>query len=265
MKKALKYILLLPLALAASLYLTAGVALYVSQRGIIYQPSTTIVAPPPAGSIYSARNIAPEGGRLVVWTAPPARADLPTIFFFHGNASDVSDFAQFGEIFHRQGWGVVLADYRGYAGNSGKPSEQGLFDDARALLAAIHPSGPVLLWGHSLGTGVAAQLASEGLGDALVLEAPFTSLAEVGAELYPLFPVEWLLTDRFDTASLVPTIDMPVLIFHGTIDPIVPFALGQKLAESFGARAAFVPMENVGHIPHQHDLSGVVFRWFEKR
>ena len=86
-----------------------------------------------------------EGGRLVVWTAPPARADLPTVFFFHGNASDVSGFAEFGEAFHRQGWGVVLTDYRGYSGNSGKPSEEGLFEDARTTLAAVAPMGPVLL------------------------------------------------------------------------------------------------------------------------
>ncbi|HYM17384.1 MAG TPA: alpha/beta hydrolase, partial [Micropepsaceae bacterium] len=130
--------------------------------------------------------------------------------------------------------------------------------------AAIPAGGPLILWGHSLGSGVAAQMAAEGRGKALVLESPYTSLADLGAELYPIFPVRLLLTDPFDTATLVSDIKVPVLIFHSTDDPVVPYAMGTRLAARFGERARFVSFDRLGHYPHQIDLSSPVADWLEK-
>lgn len=261
----IRYVLLAPLLLAATLYASAALALYAYQRDLIYQPPNALSGDPPAGSIYRTLAVEnPAGGRLIVWTAPATSDDEPTFVFFHGNASHVSDFAEMGEVFHARGWGIVLAAYRGYSGNGGEPSEEGLAGDARAILDAAAIRGPVILWGHSLGSGVAARLASEARADALVLESPFTSLADVGAMLYPIFPVHWLLTDRFDTASLVPYIEAPVLIFHSRDDPVVPFALGEELAERFGMRAKFIAMNGAGHIPHRTDLSQFVVDWLNE-
>ena len=263
MGPALRYLVLAPLIVAATLYGTAATALYAYQRDIIYQPPPSAVGAPPQGSIYRTLLVeTAEGGKLTIWTAPAASESAPTVIFFHGNASHVADFAETGARFHAQGWGIVLAAYRGYSGDPGEPSEAGLIEDAHAILDAVAPRGPVILWGHSLGSGIAARLASEGRAQALILESPFTSLADMGAMLYPIFPVHWLITDRFDTASLVPDIQMPVLIFHGSDDQVVPFALGQGLAESFGARATFVALDNVGHIPHRRDLTAIVVEWF---
>jgi len=262
MRKILAWLIGVPLGMAALVYAAAGTFLYVQQRNIIYQPTPDVIGAPPGDSIYRALPLVlPEDERLMVWAAPATEHGTPTLVFFHGNGSNVRDFAETGAEFHARGWGVVLAAYRGYAGNSGTPSEDGLFEDGRRILAALDAHGPVILWGHSLGSGVAAQLASEGLADALVLESPFTSLADVGAEIYPAFPVGFLLTDSFDTAALVEKITVPVLILHSRDDPVVPYALGERLAESFGRRATFVGLEQLGHWPHQRDLSPEVTDW----
>ncbi|MEI9985115.1 MAG: alpha/beta hydrolase [Aliidongia sp.] len=137
--------------------------------------------------------------------------------------------------FHARGWGVVLTTYRGYSGNAGSPSEQGVMDDARAILAALgDPGGPLILWGHSLGSGVVARMAAEGHGAGIVLEAPYTSVADLAAQRYPIFPVRLLLRDPFDTASLLPEIKVPVLIFHSADDGTIPVAMGKAVAVALG-------------------------------
>ena len=265
MTRLTKYILFAPLVAAASLYLMAVATLYLYQRAIIYQPPQFVIGAPPDGSIYRTLPVeVPTGGRVMVWTALAAKAENPTVIFFHGNASHIRDFAAMGEVLHERGWGIVLAAYRGYSGNTGEPSEDGLIEDAHAILEAANPTGPVILWGHSLGSGIAARLASEQRATALILESPYTSLPDVAAEHYPIFPVHWLLTDRFDTATLVPNINVPVLIFHGTDDPVVPVTFGRRLAALFGSQATFVPLDNVGHAPHRRDLSNVVANWLSE-
>jgi hypothetical protein len=157
---------------------------------------------------------------------------------------------------------VVLASYPGFSGNPGKPSEDALMADARATVAAVAKrGGPIIVWGHSLGSGVAARMAGEGRAAGLVLESPYTSLPDVGALAYPYIPVHLLMLDRFDTLSLAPRIHVPVLIFHSTDDDQIPFAMGESLACAFGARATFVRMQGLGHYPHHQDLSGMLIQW----
>ena len=135
-------------------------------------------------------------------------------------------------------------------------------DDARATIAAVtHRVGPIIVWGHSLGSGVAARMASEGRATGLVLESPYTSIAEIGARQYPYIPVRLLSLDPFDTLALAAHIKVPVLIFHSEDDPQIPFTMGQELANRLGSRATFVPMNGLGHYPHQADLSLIVAQW----
>ena len=237
--------------------------LFAEQRHLIFQPDSVRLDDPPAGSEYKPLNITVPGlGTLKDWWIPPASPQMPTIIFFHGNASSRADFMEQGALFHRRGWGVVLTSYRGYSGNPGSPTEAGLMADARATIVTVAPRvGPIIVWGHSLGSGVAARMASEGRAAGLVLEAPYTSITDIGAALYPYIPVRLLSLDRFDTRSLVERITVPVLIFHSTDDPEVPFAMGQELATRWGARATFMRMNGMGHYPHRTDLSGIVTRW----
>jgi fermentation-respiration switch protein FrsA (DUF1100 family) len=236
------------LAIAALLYLAALVALYTKQRDIVFVRARwwhEYALPPGFVERTVKEN---DGTHLRIWESGPPDKGKPTVVFFYGNAGTLSDFAPVGEELHAQGYGVVLGSYRGYSGNPGSPSEQGLFADARAILAALpHGYGPVVVWGQSLGTGVAARMAAEGRATGLILQSPYTAIVDIAAMQYPLFPVRLLDTDPFDTLSLVPKIRMPVLIIHGTDDWTVPFWMGEQLKGRFGREATLVPIERGGH------------------
>jgi hypothetical protein len=186
----------------------------------------------------------------------------PEVVFFYGNAGVLSDFAAIGAALHREGYGVLLASYRGYAPNAGAPSEDGIMADARAVLASLPQGhGPVVLWGQSLGTGVAARMASEGRASALILQSPYTSIPDVAGRFYPYFPVHLLMRDRFDTLSVIGRIDKPVLIVSGTADATVPFDMAQTLAARLGRRATFVPIPGGGHDLPERDVLAIAGRW----
>jgi pimeloyl-ACP methyl ester carboxylesterase len=248
----------------------AGVAAYVAvlvlllanERDLLFIRGRYARARDP---VYQAHTIAErDGTRVTIWEAPPRRAGGASVVFFYGNAGTLSDFARIGEALHDEGYGIVLASYRGYPGNTGSPSEDGVMTDARAILATLGP-GPVVLWGQSLGTGVAARMAAEGRGAALILQSPYTAVADVAARRFPIFPVHWLMRDRFDTAALVPKIAIPVLIMSGTDDRTVPFDMGETLARLLGRRATFVPFEGGGHELPEWGVQAVAERWLRAR
>lgn len=249
-------------------YVAGCAFLFFYQRKLLFAPPDEALDAPPAGSIYRSMAVeVPEVGKITNWMAPATAPDMPTVVFFHGNGSDRTDFMRTGERLHLLGWGVVLASYPGYSGNPGQPSEDSLMDGARATLAALgHPSGGVIVWGHSLGSGVAARMAGEGLVQGLILEAPYTAIYEVAAGLYPMFPVKLLARDRFNTRALVPAIKVPVLIVHADGDPVIPFAMGKELAGRFGTQAEFHPLHMQSHFPHaEQDLSGMAADWWQRR
>jgi len=249
-------------------YLAGCTFLYFYQRKLLFIPPAEVLGDPPAGSVYRSMTVdVPQVGMITNWTVLPSEPDAPTVVFFHGNGSDRSDFIQMGERLHRLGWGVVLVSYPGYSGNPGEPTEESLMATARATLAALgHPAGGVLVWGHSLGSGVAARMAGEGLVQGLILEAPYTAIPDVAAGMFPIFPVKLLARDRFDTLSLVPAIKVPVLIFHAERDPVVPFFMGKELAGRFGTQAEFHPYPMHTHFLHAElDLSGLAADWWQRR
>ncbi len=230
--------------------------LFAVQRSLIYFPRPAAAAP----ADYAALAVDVPGiGVLRDWQLP-AKPGQPTMIFFHGNGAGTTYFREFGMRLHAQGWGVVLAAYPGYSGNPGTPTEDNLIAAARATIAAAH-ADRVILWGHSLGSGVAARMAAEGRALGLVLEAPYTALPDVAAMVYPYIPVHLLMRDRFDTLSLADRITVPVLIFHSTDDPQIPFAMGARLARAFSPHSCLVRMQGAGHYPHQIDLSGMVTEW----
>ncbi|MBV8977566.1 MAG: alpha/beta hydrolase [Alphaproteobacteria bacterium] len=225
-------------------YVALFVVLTVYQRDLLFIRGRHERARDP---LYRAAQIREtDGTRLTLWESTSA-AGAPIVIFFYGNAGTLSDFEDLGERLHARGFGIVLASYRGYSGNSGAPSEEGLMRDARATLQSLPPRhGPLVLWGQSLGSGVAARMAAEAHADALILQSPYTAVVDVAAERFPFYPVRLVMRDRFDTLSLVPKIQVPVLILHGTDDAVVPFAMGQLLAQRF-SHAALVAIAHGGH------------------
>ena len=237
---------------AATLYLVSLAALFHWQRDFVFVRARWWHEDSPPPGFVERTITESDGTRLRIWQSGPPDNGKPTIVFFYGNAGTLSDFAGIGEDLHDNGYGVVLGSYRGYSRNPGDPSERGLFADARAILGAVPKGyGPVVVWGQSLGTGVAAEMAAEGRASGLILQSPYTSVVDIAAMEFPLFPVRQLDTDPFDTLSLVPKIRMPVLIIHGTSDWTVPFWMGERLKGRFGREATLVPIAHGGH----NDLS----------
>ncbi|MFP3559120.1 alpha/beta hydrolase [Paraburkholderia sp. SIMBA_049] len=153
----------------------------------------------------------------------PSREAAPTVILFHGNGDDIGMRAHIAHALVAAGYGVFQAEYRGYGGNPGTPHEAGLYLDARAAYAFVAGRArSIVLHGYSLGSGVATQLALETRVDALVLESPFTSIVDVAAQRFPLFPVRPLARDRYDNLSKIAAVSLPLLIYGGANDGIVP-------------------------------------------
>jgi uncharacterized protein len=219
-------------ALAAYGGVTGG--LYLGQRRLLYRPHG---ARPALGDLAAlgAREVelvTADGLRLISWYRSP-RPHRPVMAYFHGNGGNIGYRRDRLRYFAGHGYGVLLAEYRGYGGNSGEPCESGLFRDGEAALDFLADDGVahdrVVLWGDSLGSGVAVHLAATRRAGALVLEAPFTSVAACAQRHYPFIPAICLVHDRFDSLARIADVRAPLLILHGERDRVVPVRHGRRL------------------------------------
>jgi uncharacterized protein len=176
-----------------------------------------------------------DGLSLLSWYLP-ARPGRPVIAYFHGNGGHIGYRAERLLRFAREGFGVLMAEYRGYGGNPGTPSETGFYTDGRAALDFLAREGVapnrLVLYGESLGSGVAVELAAQHEIAALVLEAPFTSVAEVAQCHFPYVPAARMVTDRFDSLSRIGQVRAPILVLHGERDRVVPVRYGRALFDA---------------------------------
>jgi uncharacterized protein len=238
-------------------------AMYLGQRSFIYHPSAI---PIDAGKLRAA-GYAPlpvrtaDGLDLTAWRRP-GDPDKPTIVLFHGNAQDASWRIDIAAQAARHGYGIVLATYRGFGGNPGKPSEDGVYADARATLDALGDAlgdaagpGPVVLWGESLGTGVATKMANERRVAGVILQSPYTSVADRAGEMMWWLPARALVTERFDSIGRIAAIQAPLLIVHGARDSLIPIGHGRALFAAARAPKTFVELPDRGH----NDMQGPEF------
>lgn len=230
MRIILRAIASLLLTLVA-LYAGAVGYLYVYQDTYVYHPGGDFA--PPAGEALNAIELvrldAADGVKLGGWYAP-AQPGKPTILYFHGNAGNVTERAPRFEQVLRSGLGLLALSYRGFPGSGGMPSQQGFFTDALTAYDWLAVRTPdIVVFGESLGTGVATYVASERKPRALVLEAPFTATVDIAAETYPWVPVGLLMRDQFRSRDTIAKVAAPVLIVHGTADPVVPVEHGRRL------------------------------------
>ena len=229
------------IASVTGIYLLFTLGLFVFQRSMLYFPdaSVPVLEASGIGDMEAVTLTTSDGLGLLSWyrRAAPGR---PSLVFFQGNAGNIEHRGFKVRSFLESGLGLLLVGYRGYGGNPGKPSEEGLYRDGRAALAFLAADGVApdhwVLYGESLGTGVAVQLASERAGEspvgALVLEAPYTSIAEVAGHHYPFVPAGLLVRDRFDSAAKIARVGAPVFIFHGDRDRTIPMRFGKDLFEA---------------------------------
>lgn len=216
-------------------YGTLVAALYFLQREMIYVPSRH--RPEPAKwHVPEMRAVTlktDDNLDLLAWWRPPVAATGPVIVYFHGNGGHLGLHASRMRIYLDKGWGVLVPTWRGYSGNPGSPSEEGLYRDGRAALRFVagEKIAPerVVLYGHSLGSGVAVQMATEFAEGAVVLESPLSSVADVAKSRFPFLPIDLLLKDRFDSRQKVHNIGAPLLLLHGLKDGVIPVEFGKLL------------------------------------
>lgn len=230
-------------------------AVWFFQSRLIYLPYGTAGTPAGAGleRAEEVRLRTNDGLELAAWYVPSTGEGTGAgVLVLPGNAGHRGLRAPLARALSDRGLAVLLVDYRGYAGNPGRPSQSGLAADARAAhadLSARVGVDRVVVFGESLGAAVAVDLAREVEPHAVVLRSPFTSLADVGRVHYPYLPVRLLLRDRFDVLETVTDVDVPVVVIAGEDDSIVPPEQSRRVADAAGAELVLVP--SAGHNDHR--------------
>ncbi len=214
-------------------------ALYGLTAFLIWSLQRQVIYPAPQGRIAVAAGFGEAGLRTSDGLAlrafhREANEGLPTIVYFHGNGGTLAGSMAANTLFAEAGYGLLLVNYRGYGGNPGNPSEEGFYRDGRAAMGwlarrGVSPADTILI-GNSIGSGTATQMAREFEVRALILSAPFTSVPDVAATNMGWLPVQRLIKDRFDNAAKIATLDLPILVQHGTGDRVIPHGHGEKLA-----------------------------------
>lgn len=236
------------LAVIAALYLCVVLLLAIFQRSFIYPAPPVEGRPAPEG--FEQIALQTQDGLELAAGYRPARGGKPTVLYFHGNAADWPSSVAATQWLGASGYGVLAAEYRGYRGNPGKPSEDGLYADGRAAMAWLSAKGiapsDVVIIGNSIGGGVATQIASETKPRALVLISTFASLPQVVGEQLRWLPAAPLVRDHFYNERKIADVDAPILLLHGDADTLIPDHHSRALAKANPA-ARLVIVEGAGH------------------
>ena len=240
--------------MALSAYSAILAFLYISQRSLIYQPNPTRVLPSELPAHHEVPNeielSTPDGHTVIAWWYAPTD-NKPTLILFHGNAGGLLDHAAKYDVFARAGYGVLAMSYRGYSGSSGGPSEEAFIADAELgydwlMTQGVTPD-QLFIYGYSLGSGVAVQLAARRKEAGVILEAPYLSMLALGQKRFSFFPVHLILKDQFRSDQYIPEINAPLLVLHGTADRDILYSYGAALFALAEEPKQFVTLEGVDH------------------
>jgi len=253
------------------IYISFAGAMFMAQRDFMYFPSHMKPAVDDVGVIGLEEitvNTA-DGLTLYGWYKSPDVKGKPVIAWMHGNGSNVGWSTARAIPYIKAGYGLLSIEYRGYSGNPGEPTEEGLYSDARAFITWLKEQGyedkDIILYGESLGSGPAVKMAMEYPDlHALVLEAPFTSTVEVAARAYPIIPVSLLLKDRYDNLSRINSIKTKLIVAHGDADRVVPYILGEKLFNAAPEPKTLITIGGAGHNDlDEYDITGKILAALE--
>ncbi|HAN47254.1 MAG TPA: alpha/beta hydrolase [Cyanobacteria bacterium UBA8156] len=227
--------LLVPLRVVGLAYVGLLLVLFFNQDNMMFVPSRSVTdTPQSVGLQFESWKIpTADGETLAAWFIPAPNPQA-VLVYCQGNGGNIGNRVSYLPIFHSLNLSVLLWNYRGYGQSTGRPSEAGLYQDAAAVMAYLQqqhqiPPSQTVVYGESLGGGVASYLAARYPVRGLVLAATFTAAVDRAAELYPFLPVRWLARSRFDTRARLPQITAPVLVLHSVEDEIIPIHHGRAL------------------------------------
>ena len=217
-------------------YFVIVVFVYFYQRNLLYHPSENNYQNDEIKFKYEEVNIEVENEiKLKSWLINKDFNKFKTLLIFHGNAGDLSNRIYKLNELNKLEINILLISWRGFSGNKGSPTEQNLYKDAEAAIKWLNKknvnNNQIILYGESLGTGIAVEMAKKNDFNSIILESPFTSIENSAKIYYPYLPVKYLLKDRYDTISKIKMVESPIMIMHGEKDDVVPFSMGKELFE----------------------------------
>ena len=239
-------------------YLLFVIFIYFSQRNLLYHPGENNYLEDKIQFNYKEIYIEVDQNiKLKSWFIDKDLKKLKTLIFFHGNAGNLSNRVYKLNELHKLDINILIISWRGFSGNPGKPTETNLYSDAKKSIKWLNNKGvkneDIILYGESLGTGVAVELAQENTFSSVILESPYTSMENAAKIYYPYLPVKFLLKDKYDSIKKITKVKIPIFIMHGKKDPIVPFAMGAELfKEANNPKHSFFS-ENDDHMMNFND------------
>ena len=218
------------------IYLFILISTYLFQRNLLYHPSeNNYFGDQLLVSVEKVKIKTKDNIELLSWYHTKNNNDYKTILFLHGNAGTLENRIHKINHFKDMNINFLLVAWRGFSGNKGQPTEQNLYEDARSAVKWLESKGikenNIIIYGESLGTGIATEIAQNKNFAGIILESPFTSMIEAGKDKYPYLPVKFLLKDKYESEKKIKNIKSPILIMHGKVDNIVPFHMGKKMYE----------------------------------
>jgi fermentation-respiration switch protein FrsA (DUF1100 family) len=258
----------------AAIYLIVVVGVFFGQRYMEYFPYKADPGAPKDSGVPEMKTVhvkTADNLDLIAWFAPPKKKGGDIVVMFHGNGGNIAMRGFKARVYLDRGYGVFLSEYRGYSTNPGDPTEQGLYADARAGLKWLDEQGykhdQLVIYGESIGTGVAVQMALETQPKFLILEAPFSSAAAVAKGAYHnILPVDLLMKDRYDSVDKIPNIKSRLLVVHGTDDTIVPIQYGKQLFAAANKPKKFYVVHGANHLNLYNFGAGTLIAdWLDKQ
>ena len=237
-------------------YILLIIIMFFFQRNLLYHPSVDNYLKDNSGAepteIEKIKITTGDKIDLNGWFYNKDIKNFKTLVFFHGNAGSLKNRTYKLNYFKDLDINFLIIAWRGFSGNMGKPNEMGLYEDARSAVRWLNMKGiqdkNIILYGESLGTAMAVEIAQNKKYAGIILESPFTSMVNMGKKYYPFFPVSFLLKDKFESYKKINKISVPILIIHGKVDKIVPYAMGKKMYELANEPKFFYSQEYGDHM-----------------
>ena len=235
------------------IYLIIVAYMYLNQRKLLYLPSENNYLDDQIDFNFKEVFIDVEKNlKLKAWLIENDFKNKKTLVFFHGNAGNLSNRTYKLNQLSKLDLNIIILAWRGFSGNEGEPSEQNLYNDAKKTIDWLNSRGVknknIILYGESLGTGIAVELGQTNQFGGIILESPFTSMTNAAKNIYPWLPVKYLLKDKYDSEKKIKNLQIPILIMHGKKDNIVPFKMGKKLYDLANNPKFFYFTENDDHM-----------------